>query len=246
MIRQFVSDPRSSIATKWNAFREGLFDPDRFFEDRVGKYGITYEFIFVLFIGAIGAAAMYFASQQLLQPFDTGALMGPDDVNGGEPIASDSTRQVRAYPVQLLVGMFVIWFYYTTTFHLGSWFYAGRGTYFATLKHTAWGFLPYLVGQIVFALGVVVTFWLLEVETDLPGRAERDVAYLYGQGLDEPIMIVASVLLMASIVWCGYVWTYALSKAQELERSETIKIVAIPVALHIGFLLYDLLGRTVL
>lgn len=242
MIRNIVRDPRGFLALRWRMFVANLFSPDEFYGDYLKKHGLKFEVLVILIVGAIGTAGFYFAVQQILGEFALGA--GETVLNPDQPRMDDTTaRQVRFRMAHPIIGMFLLWVFYTTGYYVGSWVFSGHGTYFRLFKNTAWALVPYALGNLAMTLGLVFTYYGLEIEARLPGLPERNVAYLFNQGYTELPMILVPLVKILLLVWVTYIGAAAIHHAMQIPKERAYRLAAVPAVLHAGYLLWIALGR---
>lgn len=242
MIRNIVRDPGGFVVLRWRMLVANLFSPDRFYEEYVEKYGLKFEVLVVLVIGAIGSIGFYFAVQTILGEFALGS--GEQVLNPDQPRMDDTTaRQIRAQMAHPIVGIFLLWVYYTTAYYAGSWLFSGHGTYFQLLKNTAWALVPMALANLVMTAGLVVTFYGLELEARLPGLPERNVTYLFDQAYTELPMILVPLVKIAFLVWVAYIGASAINDAMQIPKERALRIAAVPAVLHAGYLVWTALGR---
>lgn len=137
--------------------------------------------------------------------------------NGGVPLV-----------VGGFVGVFVFWVLFAAAFHVISMAFGGEGDFATTLSLVGWGFLPRIVRGVVTAVGVYLALQNVSVPTD-PAAMGPFVQAMQSQS----VYLVVSVLGIALILWQGYIWTFAVEHARDLDRREAALTVALPVAVSI-------------
>jgi len=242
MLRQIVGDPVDFLTLRWQALVSGLFYPDRFYEEHSRSYGLKWEVLVLLCIGALGSVGFYYGVQTILGEFTLGAETAIS--TGDKPGMADKTaRQLRARVAYPVIGILLIWGYYTTSYYAGAWLFSGHGTYFDTLKNTAWALLPFTFANLFVTIALFLTYSGLELETQLPGLPEENVAYLLGQGYTELPMVVLPLVKIAVVAWVAYIGASALSDAMQIPRERAIQIAAAPAIVHAAYLLWQAFGR---
>jgi len=243
MIRETVSDPVGAVSHRWDMLMKNLFNSSDFYDQYVGGSRLRWEIVTLLLIGVIGGVGYLFAVQTILEEFLVGAP-GAQFRDLDQPVVDRTTQyQLYGHIFHPIVGMFILWFYYTTAFFVGSWLYTGGGRYYTLLKNTAWALTPYLISNLLGTVAFVITFWQIDIETVLTGVPDTNVPYLLYPGLTEPLMIIATVVTVGVIGWVGYLGIHAMQNCQNLTRDQAVKVVIAPVVLHAGYVVWQLLTR---
>lgn len=122
------------------------------------------------------------------------------------------------------LGVFGLWFIYAGCFHTISVYFNGEGRFRTLFLLTGWGFLP-LVLQGAFGTAMFqYTLQHVAVPQD-PTQLEAFV-----QGLrDRPPLLVASAVRLVVLAWQALLWTFAVSKARNLDLRESAATVGLPV-----------------
>lgn len=242
MLRNIIRNPRKFVAFRWNMVISNLFYPDKFYDDYVSKHGLMLEVILVLLLGAIGSIGIYYGVQEILSEFALGA--SGQALEQSKPGMDRTTaRQLRARTVYPVLGIFLVWLYYTTAYYVGAWLFSGHGTYFQLLKNTAWSLVPFAFANLALTIGFVLTYSGLEINTSLPGLPERNVAFLLGQGYSELPLILVPLVTIAVVAWVTYIGASGIQDAMQLSRARALQIAAAPAVLHALYLLSEALGR---
>ena len=233
---------KRTIRRVWSTAKYLTLSPREFFFDRMSNYGIRNELILVIVIGFVGFLGWAYAARVLIDPFATGPVLPGETV---QQIPTDVHYRVWGTAMFQSFGqVLAVWILYTLVTYVVSWFYSDRGSVFGLAKNLAWSLYPLVYAYLVMTIGLVLTFWTLgEVETELPIATDAAAAYLYDQGLNEPLMILTMLAMIPFIVWTGYLASFAIEKVRQLSSSNARKVAAIPTAIYAGYVLWTIAPR---
>ena len=100
------------------------------------------------------------------------------------------------------------------------------GTFIATLQNTGYGALPLTILTIIPIINAI----FINSNVNIP------------QILGYAIVIILDLLTIIFILWSGYLWTYAMEKAHEIEHDEAIASAAIVVLLYLAYHVINTIG----
>lgn len=231
MVRDVVADyiPLSTVFDWWEQTVLLVTDFESFIERKVNRRGVRYEVLLVLFIGALGSAGMYYLSQQVMEAsrLDEMAFVAIG-------------RTIR--PVGTLILLWVLYtvFFYFVTNHFGGYGHARR-----LVKGIAWAFMPFALANIVRSAALWWTYQDFPFQDEFQGVGPGDhYESILQAGLMEPAMLVATAVLVLCIVWSGYLMMQALQQARSVSRQTALRIVAVPYAIHIILVVYNVYQET--
>jgi hypothetical protein len=205
-------------------------NPEQFFEGRINSPTIRWEVTIVALVGALSLPGVYYVT-----------TVAAPVINSAEFSFVRAGRLLR--PV---VIPFLLWIGYALFFHLLANRLRGRGPPGRLLKGTAWALLPLGVGNLLRSAAMIFVYTRFDVESAMSGRDAREqVTSLLDAGLGEPAMLVAVVLFAGLVLWSGYLMTYVVQVAKDIERRQAFTLVAPPVAIHVLFVLLALVQGSV-
>ena len=210
--------------------RQLITEPEAFISERVNQRGALREIIVVLLVGALGALGMYFMSQEVLAVTE-----------------SDEMRLVLVgYVLGPVLITIVLWVIYSVVLHFAARFYRGRGQLRRMFIGTAWAFVPLGIGNLAQSIGMYVVLLDFDVTGELDGIGpDAQLESLLSAMIGEPIMIGATVVFLAMLVWTAYLMTIVLTEAQtNLTREEAIKLVAPIVGIQFLFAVWALVSES--
>ncbi|WP_435097433.1 Yip1 family protein [Halarchaeum sp. P4] len=192
-----------------------LTDPDGFFAAKEpDDWGYLRPVLVVAGTGLLGAVSAYLMTSLVLAalPEDAqsvGAFIGLIGAAGG------------------FLGPFLIWGVLAVVFFLISALFDGEGSLKKTAAYVGWGFLPQLLGSVV---SLALTYVGLQGITP-PSDAAQYQAFVQ-QLQSRPIFLLSSVLGVVFLLWAGFVWTFALKHARDLDLRQAAITVFVPVGLY--------------
>jgi hypothetical protein len=204
-------------------------DPDGFMERKVGQANIRVEILIVLLVGAMASLGALYVVLQVLE------------VENAAEMRIASAGQV----IRPLLVMLVLWGVYTVLLHFLSAHYGGRNPPSQVLKGLAWALVPVGIGNLVQAGALYYVFRDADVEARIDGvdPAERLQA-VFDSSMTEPVMIGATVVFMGMLLLSGYLMTFVIQHAKGLDRDEALRVVAVPVVLHLLVVIWALVQGT--
>jgi|GEM_PF-1032512 len=245
-----VRNPRAFVGGKWNRFKLLLLDPEQFFEEKPSTPKLWNEILVLVFIGLVGAAGTLYVGQQFMEHFVTASI---DKTPDTRVIPGQQGLRIQVYPLRSVVGMFVLWGFFSLSYYVLSWLYSDQGSFFQIVKATAWTLVPIVFTNLVKSIGAVVTATMetLIEDDELDGIAAEVSRSSEGEGADllfgllfeEPVMLGALAIGVVFYAWCGYVGAYAVANARQIPVSDAYKVVAVPIILYSLWWLQMVLGH---
>ncbi|MFB6150659.1 MAG: Yip1 family protein [Haloarculaceae archaeon] len=243
-----IRNPRAFVAGKWTVFKLILTDPERFYDELSASDRLWTEIAVLFVIGLTGVAGGYFVARELMSNIGTGtATVANGDV--AVRVSGDTGLQIWGYGLRSLIGIFVLWVGFATVLYALSWLYSSRGSFFAMVKATAWALVPLFIGNLLKSIGFVIAAWNAwdsnkiqiteEVSRQLDFGGQEAARALYTQIYEEPVALVGIVIAGLTFAWCGYVAAYGVAKVRDIPVSDAYKVVAVPTALYVGYVIYQ-------
>jgi hypothetical protein len=245
-VTEVVRNPTQIYYRPKQTFKLLFTDPNEFFARRAERDGLRWEALLLLIGAVICAVGGYITARQAMQGFPGGVgSLANLATDSGATISTRLFQLLYAITIRVAAGLFIIWALYGGVIYALSWLYNGVGKYFQILKLTAWAFVPFLIGNVLYWGAVALSFYFTDVESELSGaRATEQLQFLLNQGRNEPWVIAIEVLLIVLIVVTGYFLQYAVAHARDHSLETARKIAAVPVAFHALFMINTLLQHT--
>ncbi|QLH82002.1 Yip1 family protein [Halosimplex pelagicum] len=246
MAMEVLKSPGTAVARPFKALKLLVLAPDVFFERKAEEHGLKQETLLLLVAGLVGTVLLVFVVESILGNFRGGSFAFAQQ--GDDPIIGQRvTRQLWGRAGHPAVGILILWALYTIVLYLVSWLFDGVGTISKTAKLTAWGLAPMVLANLVHYGSWALALTQTEISTQIQGgRPPQKVAFLLNEVRAEPIAIAGTIVGLLALIWCAYLLTFAMKHARDLSRSDAMKVAAIPVAVHGGYLIWQLLNHTVL
>ncbi|PSP79044.1 hypothetical protein BRC81_06110 [Halobacteriales archaeon QS_1_68_20] len=139
--------------------------------------------------------------------------------------------------IYIVVRPFVVWGLYATAFHVLSTMFGGSGSLRRTFVLTGWGFIPWVVTELVF---LATTDYVID---QVPEPGPLGLFNYLMQIQNHLLLSVTSALGLVITVWAmpDLLWVYAVKHARNLTTRQAIIVVNVPVGLVVLFTLNDLL-----
>ena len=206
--------------------RQLFQNPHSFFSRKATENGFRREFGLLLAIGILGAAGQAWVSQLFLSEL----------VNEPGLMRVNLIGKILA----ILAGPFVLWGLYAVSAHLVAHFSKSRGPIKRIFKVTAWSLVPVGVANAIYSVAI---YWAFRDETigdEVAGLNVSDqIVNLFELGNDDPIMYIAWIALAVAAVASGYLLAIGLQHARDLSADSAQKAAAVPVLIHLGFIVYS-------
>lgn len=210
--------------------RQFITEPEAFISKRINQRSTLREILVVLLVGGLGVLGMYFMAQDVLAATD-----------------SDEMQLVLiGYVLGPLLASIVLWIVYSVVLHYAARFYSGRGQLRRMFIGIAWAFAPLGVGNLAQSVAMYVVLRDFDVTDELEGIGpDAQLESLLSALMSEPIMIGATIVFLAALVWSAYLMTIVLTEAQtNITREEAIKLVAPIVGIQFLFGVWALISET--
>jgi len=208
---------------------EVLTNPNKFFEARMkGEESLRIPVLIVLISGIISGTAAFLSSGIMMKAM-TKTL--PPEAQGFMSFMPIGTA------IGVCVGSFIFWVVVAAIFFGISWMFKGSGTFRRTLEFVGYGYIPTIIGGLISAVLVYnfVSTVQIPVVTD-PMKIREALAPL----MKSPIMLLYSAIGILFMLWSANIWVFGLKHARNLLTRDAVITVAIPVAAHILFSVYQM------
>lgn len=202
-------------------YLEVLYDPESFFERGEEAGTVAVPIAIMLFIGLTSGIGGWLSFQQQSELM---ARMG----TGGGGAESFAAIGGAISVIVALVVPFLSWLLYAGLFHGISALLEGEGEFTTTMVYAGWGFLPGTLGAVV---GLAAN-WIALQAVSLPSEIDPGTIQAYQQQVqNHPAMLVAFVVGIGLLLWSAYIWVAGVQYARDLDRTDAMITVGIPVAL---------------
>lgn len=204
--------------------RKLVVQPDGFMERKVGQPNMRREIITVLVIGILGAIGFAYVAQLIA-----------DQV--GSDTSVFSVIGIAATPI---IGAILIWMWYSIALHLIAGQFNTRGPIRRFFKLTAWAMIPIGIGNLIKSAAVYFAYQGVDPASIVEGSNAEPMDAVLTAVTGEVVYLLAVVISIGMILWTGYLLTFAVQNARDLPRDSSLKVVAIPVAAHVLFVVWTL------
>lgn len=209
--------------------RELVTDPDGFMRRKVGQANIRVEILLVMLVGILSVPGVLYISLQVL------------DVRE----AAEMRFVVVGRLLRPILIIFILWIVYSLAFHLISAHYRGRGAPSRVLKGVAWAFLPIGLGNLVQSLALFLMYRNANVPDLLEGYdSAAQMQSLFDTGMSDPVLILATLIFAGTLLWSGYLMTFAVQHAKNISHEQAIRVVAVPLGVHLLVIIWALIQGT--
>jgi hypothetical protein len=216
MLHQFRTGARAFVT-----------DSDTFFERKVSEANISLEVLLVLVNGLLGLVGALYVGLEILEASE----------------AEEMNFVVTGMIIEPLVLVFVFWALYSVVVHFVSSQYRGRGAISRVVKGMAWAMLPMALGNLVKSVGLFFALQDRDVGDLMvdvgSGPGDRATA-VFDAAMSDPVMIAAVILFAGTVLWSGYLMVSVVEHAKGLTREQARKVVAIPVLIHVVFVVLSI------
>jgi len=195
-------------------------------EQKIGQPNIRRELVTLLAVGVLGALGSWYVGTQVLEAIE----------------GDTADLPVAGAVIEPVVGIFVLWAAYSVALHVLGNVFGGRGPVRRLLKTVPWALIPIGIGNLVRTAATYLVYQGIDVPTVISEARLSPVEAVYAAGTGEPLFVAATVLLILTVLWSGYLMVVAVEQAKEIPRQQAIKAAAIPVGVHVLYLVWELLG----
>ncbi len=212
-------------------FLRVLFDPGRFFENRMrGEPSLKVPALIALVIGVIGAVSVALAANIFV-----GILPAEAQAIG--------VLMVGVAAVVAVIGGFLMWIIYGVIFYVISMAFKGEGSLARTLEVTGYGLLPQIFSGII---GAILSYQIIANLTLPVARTPEEITAVTENLAQimatDPLAQIAGVVTILFLVWSANIWIFGMKHARNLSTRNAALTVGIPVGLYIIYLIIMLAG----
>lgn len=194
---------------------ELLFDPDGYFDRE--EYGITFP---ALVLGGIVIASLVRAAVQ----FTTiGQSIEQQGARTGLAIQGLSSMVASVFTP------LVICLVYAVVIYALARFVGGTGTFRRTFWSVAHGFLPWLLGSIVFAAATAMA-----VSGVAPPESVDGIGPFLARFRGTVVYQIGKAFNLAALLWCGFLWVFATKHVHEVDELDGVVAAGLPVVLTVA------------
>lgn len=199
-----------------------LFNPDGYFDGQEFGFGIP-----AALLGGIAVCSALAGGIRLLATAE--ALDGP---------GSQTALLLVGLP-SMVAGAFtpfVVCLVYAVTIYALARYFGGTGSFRRTVWSVGYGFLPGLLGSVVLvgatalAVSAVPPPETVDGITPFMRRVNAHTAYRFGATLN-----------LVTIVWSGFIWTFATKHVHDVDEADAAVVVGVPVVLSLAVALLGVL-----
>lgn len=205
--------------------------PGTYLQRKVRERSLWREAVVVFVVGVLGSVGHYYLLQRYLESVETA---GYTLLNGvGIVIAP-------------IGGIFVFWIGSAILAHVLANYTNSRGPIRRLIKLSAWATVPIGIGNALRSAAVFIAYRDVEPDEINIDANSFDVRYAEFQDLHmtDPIVVGASVLLILSFVWAGYILSIGVrSSKQGISQTEARVVAAVPTGLFVLYFVYVLGSR---
>lgn len=199
-----------------------VIDPDGFFDRQRERSGLLRPALVVASAGFASVGSPLVVLNTLVDTLGSGA---------GYFLVGYGIGLIGA-----VFGPFVEWILFSLGFFALSSRFGGEGSIRRVFGLVGWGFVP------VTGAGLLMTVATERAVSRIapPGNPEQVMAYVnLVQG--DPTVRTAVVLGIVFSIWSGLLWVFAVKHARSLSNRQAVPTVAVPLAVSIGWRLFNLL-----
>lgn len=192
-----------------------LLDPDAFFRKESSNLRRTRSTVVVVVAAIATTLSSIIITLELSAAF-------PDDI-----------RQVAALggvigAVMGFASVFFLWLVFAAVFQVLSRLFDGNGEFRETFFLVGWGFVPTIFSGLVSAAAAYYAV------AGAPNPETVQAIEEFSRQLkSRPIWEVANLVGVVFTVWSGFLWTFAVKHARDLELREAALTVGGPVAVMV-------------
>jgi hypothetical protein len=202
-------------------------DPEPYMERKASGRSLRCEAIVLLVVGALGVPGVVYAGQEIASNMaaDTGDIL------------------MVGLAIEPLIGIYLIWFGSVITAHIiANRFYNSREPILRLLKTSAWAFVPIGIGN----LAQSGALYLIFQDPDLPSDPEVTTALevarsLISSVMDEPVYLVGFGVLIITVLYSGYLFSFSIQKAKEIPHDDALKVAAVPTVVLVIYFVQELI-----
>lgn len=236
-IAEVVRDPGGYTRRQVDMYRRLLFSPRDFYDEYIGTHGLRAEGVLVAAIGIIGTIGTMIAVYQVRWQFEAGPF--------GRQIERGVEMQLWRVGVEPFFYAFVFWIGMAALLYGASWLYSEDGSFYVLVKKTAWALVPFAFANAILTAAYAYAGMVADIETDLTaagGTTAMRFAATWNPVAHSEVVIVAQVVSILFVAWCGYIAAYAVVEVRDIEISQAYRVAAVPVVVYGLWVGYNVIG----
>lgn len=210
------------------ALTQLVTEPDVFMERKIRGRQLRWEIVLLVVIGGLGAPGTAYVAQSLLEQVG----------QGGELLRF----QLIGFVIEPVLGIFLVWLTYAVTTHIAaSRAFNGRGPIRRLLKSSAWALVPVGVGNLVRTVAIYFAFRGESLPDDPEGNTlVEQFQSIIEIGLSKPEVAAATVVLIITVLYSGYLLSFAVKHSKDIQEDDARKAAAIPAGAFALYLAWGL------
>jgi Yip1 domain. len=205
---------------------ELLFNPNRFFNEKLKNYvNLKYPTL-IIFINA-----MFLISSVILL-VNNFKNSFPSNLSWAIYIGS------LVGAIWCLISLFVTWIILTGIFYFISSIFHSEGSFKRTLEFTGYGFVPTIISSF---LSFILLYISLPSINSLQKQQLTTITFSQIVA-NNPLYSVSQIVEILCIVLSANIWIFALLNARSMSFKNAAFTVCIPVGLYLVYQIYSLIG----
>lgn len=210
------------------ALTQLVTDPDSFMERKMRGRRLRWEAVLLLVVGGLGAPGAALVAQSLLE----------EAGEGGELLRF----QLIGFIIEPILGIFLVWLVYAVVGNvIASRVFRGRGPIKRLLKSSAWALVPIGVGNIARTVAIYFAFRGESLPDDPEGNTlVEQFQSILEVGLNKPEVFAATVILIITVLYSGYLLSFAIEHSKDVPAENAKKTAAVPAGVFALYLVWGL------
>jgi hypothetical protein len=205
-------------------------EPEAFFDAKLDEPSMRRELFVLALVGVLGAVGVGYAGITFL-----GGLGGSRDM---------MRIELTGRALTSVLGAFLLWGYYTAVLQAVAYTKNSRGPVSRVFKITAWSLVPVGISNAVYSVAIFLAYRDEDIPSDPDGTTvSEQLTALFGLADQELVLLAGWIVAALATVYVGYLLTKGLVVLRDFSESDARRVVALPVAGHVAFVLYTMLGQ---
>lgn len=203
-------------------------DPAAYLRGKARERRLWREVVVVFVVGALGSLGHLYLVQLFIESVDT---------------AGYTAFMAIGYVLEPILGLFAFWIGASILGHYLAGYFNGRGPIYRVLKLSAWAMVPIGIGNLVRSAAIYSAYRGIDPDTVAIDATGFDAQFAAFQELhmSDPVVLVATLALVITVVWSGYILSIAIRSAKQNLSEDDARIAAgVPAGLFVLYLLYSL------
>ena len=201
---------------------EFVSDPEAPMRRTLDGRGLRRATLLIALLGVAGAVGpLYFALRLL------GSLEEPSGA---------VLLRLAALVVVPVLNATAAWVVYAGLSNTLARLYDGDGRLVRLLRPTAWALVPVGLGYLVRSLALVASVAWMPPETLAAVAAgatqEGTVSAAFEAAMSGPVVLASTAVLAATILWSGYVLSFAVEYEEGIPRRDALRVAMVPAGIY--------------